>query len=274
MIFSYTMKILVLGEIVGRPGFTAVKNALKDLKKDVDLVIANGEGMANGFGINAKNAVSLMKAGVDIITLGEKAFYKRDMMDFIKDTSKVLRPYNFPIADTPGKGVKFTNIGEVKVAVINLLGIQNMHPTLNNPYTTLDYSLNKIKENYPVVFVIFHASASAEKQTMFHYLDGKVTAVIGTHTKVLTADSEVSENHTAYITDNGRCGSVYSVGGLDAETEINKQRTNIPLRSKESFNDIELQGVIVEFNEKGEALSITPVKQSVNYDPKLFEKED
>ena len=267
------MKTLVLGEVVGRAGFTAVKNGLKTIK-DIDVVIANGEGISNGYGITKLNAINLMKCGVDVITCGEKTFYKKDMLDFIKETSKVLRPYNYPIADTVGKGIKFIKIGETNIAIINILGVQDMHPILNNPFTALDYTLNKIKETCPVVIVIFHASASAEKQTMFHYLDGKVTAVIGTHTKVLTADSVVSEKHTAYITDNGRCGSTLSVGGFDAENEIKKQRTNLPVRSKECFDDVELQGVIVEFNEKGEALSISPIKQSVSFDPKIFEKKE
>ena len=267
------MKILVLGEIVGRPGYTAVKNGLKKYK-DVDIVIANGEGMSNGYGINKTNAVNLMKAGVDVITAGEKTFYKKEMLDFIKETSRILRPNNYPIPDTPGKGVKFLKIKDVNIAIINILGIQDMHPILNNPFTTIDYTIKKVKETCPIVVVVFHASASAEKQTMFHFLDGKVAAVIGTHTKVLTADAKVSKNNTAYITDNGRCGSTMSVGGFDAENEIKILRTNIPLRSKECFDGLELQGVLIECNNNGEALSIAPIKDSVSFDPSVFEKKD
>lgn len=266
------MKALILGEVVGRPGFTCIKNGLKKYS-DVDVVIANGEGMANGYGINTANALNLLKSGVDVIACGEKTFYKKDMLEFIKDTTKVLRPANFPSADTPGKGTRYMKIGDTNVAIVNILGIQDIRPSLNNPFTTVDYILKKITD-CPVIIVIFHASASAEKQTMFHYLDGKVTAVIGTHTKVLTADATVSNNHTAYITDNGRCGSSISVGGFDAENEIKIQRSNIPIRSKECFDNLELQGVILEFDEKGKALSITPVKDSIEFDPKLLERKE
>lgn len=266
------MRVLILGEIVARAGYTAVKRALKSVE-NIDLTIANAEGMANGWGCGKVNAINLLKAGVDIITGGEKLFFKPDMQAFITETSKVIRPYNYPLADSIGHGVKYTKVGEASVAVINILSQNGIKPILNNPFVAIDYPIKKAKETCPVVIVIFHSAASAEKQTMFHYLDGKVSAVIGTHTKVMTNDAKVSKNHTAYITDNGRCGSTLSVGGLDAETEIKKLRSNLPLRSKECFDKTELQGVIVEINDKGEALSIEKVKIPVEIDKSEFVKD-
>lgn len=265
------MRVLILGEVVGRAGYTAVKRALKSVK-NIDLTIANAEGMANGWGCGKVNAINLMKAGCDILVGGEKLFFKSDMQTFITETSKVLRPYNFPLTDTIGHGIKYLKIGDTSVAVINILGQSGMKLVLNNPFVAIDYPIKKAKETCPVVIVVFHAEASAEKQTMFHYLDGRVSAIIGTHSKVLTADAKVSENHTAYITDNGRCGSTLSVGGLDAETEIKKQRTNLPLRSRECFDETELQGVVVDINEKGEALSIKTIRIPVEIDKSEFIK--
>ena len=239
------MKALILGEIVGRAGYTAVKKGLKDMS-DIDLVVANGEGMFNGYGINKINAINLMKAGVDVITGGEKLFYKSDMQDFIKETSRVIRAYNYPSLDVPGHGIKYI--------------------TLNNPFTSAEYIVKKIRETTPAIIVVFHASASAEKQSMFRFLDGKVTAVIGTHNKILTADATVSENGTAYITDNGRCASTLSVGGFKAEEEIKKYRSTLLVRSKECFDDTELQGVTVTFNENGKAENIETIRKKITID--------
>ena len=130
------MKALILGEIVGRAGYTAVKKGLKDMS-DIDLVVANGEGMFNGYGINKINAINLMKAGVDVITGGEKLFYKSDMQDFIKETSRVIRAYNYPSLDVPGHGIKYIKINDTNVAVLNLMGISGMKVSLNNPFTSL-----------------------------------------------------------------------------------------------------------------------------------------
>lgn len=259
------MKALILGEIVGRAGYTAVKKGLKDMS-DIDLVIANGEGMFNGYGINKINAINLMKAGVDVITGGEKLFYKSDMQDFIKETSRVIRAYNYPSPDVPGHGIKYIKINDTNVAVLNLMGTSGMRVPLNNPFTSAEYIVKKIKETTPAIIVIFHASASAEKQSMFRFLDGKVTAVIGTHSKILTADATVSENGTAYITDNGRCASTLSVGGFKAEEEIKKYRSTLLVRSKECFDDTELQGVTVTFNENGKAENIETIRKKITID--------
>lgn len=259
------MKALILGEIVGRAGYTAVKRVLKDIK-DVDLVIANGEGMFNGYGINKVNAINLMKAGVDVITGGEKLFYKSDMQDFIKETSRVIRPYNYPSPDVPGHGIKYLKVKDTNVAILSLMGLSGMKVALNNPFTAAEFIIKKIKETTPVIIVIFHASTSAEKQSMFRLLDGKVTAVIGTHNKILTSDATVSENGCAYITDTGRCGSTLSVGGFNAEEEIKKYRSTLLVRSKECFDDTELQGVAVSFSDNGKADNIEIIRKKVPID--------
>lgn len=265
------MKVLILGEIVGRAGYTAVKKTLKAIP-DIDVVVANGEGMFNGYGINKLNAINLMKTGVDVITGGEKLFYKSDMVDFIKETSRVIRAYNYPSTDVPGHGVKYIKINDTNVAILNLLGVSGMRVTLNNPFTTADYIVKKIKETATHIIVIFHASATAEKQSMFHYLDGRVAAVIGTHNKILTSDAMVSDKGTAYITDNGRCGSTLSVGGFNAEEEIKKYRSTLPIRSKECFDGTELQGVVVTIADDGNATNIETIRKKVDIAPSDINK--
>lgn len=257
------MKILFLGEVVGRPGYSVIKQGLKSLG-DFDLVIANGEGMFNGYGINVSNAINLLKCGVDIITGGEKLFYKREMYDFIKDTNKVLRPYNHPSPDVNGKGVRWQKIKDKNVAVINIIGNMNMRFGYSNALSSAKYAVDKAKETSSHIIVIFHSSASAEKRNMLYLLDGKVSAVLGTHTKVITADEYITEKGTAYITDNGRCGSFLSVGGFNPEEEIKKLKSNIVVKSKECFDCPEIQGVMVELDEDGKAVDIKRIREKVN----------
>lgn len=262
------MKVLFLGEIVGKPGIATIK-ALKDYrtKHEVDLVIANGEGTTNGFGLGKAHAMQLSKLGIDVITGGEKIYFKIDMVEFIQKTGWILRPLNYPQGN-PGRGIRTMEVQGKEVIVINLLGtssFQKVH--LNNPFLLMQGIIAKTKEEHPdaIILVQFHASTTAEKLTMFHMLDGKVQAVIGTHTKVLTADAQVTPSGTAYITDNGRCGSQMSIGGFDNEIELRKQITAIPERSRENWNQLEFQGVLVTI-EDCKATAIETVRQSVTED--------
>lgn len=260
------MRTLILGEIVAHTGIECIKKALNEIKtrEGIDLTIANAEGATGGWGCGKLHAIGLMKSGIDVLTGGEKLFYKPDMLDFIKETSKVLRPYNYPLSTVPGKGIKYHKINDTELAIVNILGTTNMKVTLNNPFAAMDFILSKMPEKTKTIIVIFHSSATAEKLNMLYHLDGRVSAVIGTHTKVLSADSRVTDKKTAYISDNGRCGSFLSIGGFDTEAEIQKLRTGMAIRSKNAEEEPEIQGVIVETGEDGKAVQIKVVKERVS----------
>ncbi len=247
-----SIRVLFLGEIVGRPGTTVIKKLLKDIKKanNIDLVIANGEGVTNGFGIGKNHSIMIHKAGVDVITGGEKIYYKVDMVDFLDKNNFIIRPANYPISN-PGKGIKYLTLKDKKIAIINLLGNSNFPRThLSNAFLIAKSLVEKISPDQDIILVQFHASTTAEKNTMGYLLNGKVAAVIGTHCKAITSDSRILDKGTAYITDNGMVGSTLSVGGLDSETEIKKFTHAIPLRSAESWNRLQMQGVIVDIDEE------------------------
>jgi len=259
------IRILFLGEIVGRPGIHAVKNGLKALKEAqrIDYTVANGEGATNGFGIGKNHALQLQKLGINLITTGEKTYYKIDMVEHISKNPYIIRPANYPAGD-PGRGYRFAEVNGQKIAFIDLLGNTDFpHTHLYNPYLAINTILEKVKEETPSIFLQFHASTTAEKATMAYHLNGKASGMIGTHTKVLTGDGRILSGGTAMVTDNGRCGSTQSVGGFDPAIEIRKFLTQIPSRSKECWDKLELQGVVVEIDGEGKALSIETVRYPV-----------
>jgi metallophosphoesterase (TIGR00282 family) len=262
---AMSIRFLFLGEIVGNGGLLALKEGLKPLcaKEEIDFVIANGEGVTGGFGIGKTHALRLLKMGVDLITTGEKTYFKKDMVTHIKSNSKILRPANYP-KGTPGRGYAIYEIKGHKVGFITLLGNADFPRThLSNPFLMATPLVEKIKEETPLIFVQFHASTTAEKQAMAHHLAGKVSGVIGTHSKVLTADATILNGGTAMITDNGRCGSSESVGGFSPEVEIERFITQIPSRSEGSLALLQLQGVIVDVDEGGKASAISLVREDV-----------
>lgn len=260
------MKVLFLGEIVGRCGIGVIKNALKDFRRDnnVDLVVANGEGATSGFGLGFQNAISLQHMGIDVLTMGEKSFFKIDMVEGINKRSSILRPANYP-ETVPGRGIRYITVGEKKVCIINTLGMCNFtNPHLNNPFLSAEAIVEKAKAETPIVLYMFHASATAEKLTMGELLKGKASAVVGTHCKVLTSDARILDGGTAYITDLGRCGASMSVGGFEPEHEIKKMRTQIAVRSHESWEKPQLQGLLCTIDdETGRAIEVHTVKEDV-----------
>lgn len=246
-----SIRVLFLGEIVGRPGTTVIKKLLKKEieSRNIDLVIANGEGVTNGFGIGKNHSIMIHKAGVDVITGGEKIYYKIDMVDFLDKNSFIIRPVNYP-ANNPGKGIKYLTINEKKIAIINILGNSDFPRThLSNAFLVANSLVEKLKSDQDIILVQFHASTTAEKNTMGYMLNGKATAVIGTHCKAITSDARILDKGTAYITDNGMVGSTLSVGGFDSSVEIKKFLNAIPTRSKESWERLQMQGVIVDIDE-------------------------
>jgi metallophosphoesterase (TIGR00282 family) len=267
------VKILFIGEIVGKSGVFCIKKLLPAIRNEhkIDFVIANGEGATGGYGIGKNHSIYLHKLGIDSITSGECIYYKRDMVDHIKKSPYILRPVNYPY-DNPGRGWMIYERENFKVAVINILGqagFERIH--LSNPFLLLPEIVNKVSQQTNIVVVDYHASTTAEKNSMFLFMDGKVSAIFGTHTKALSADERVLPGGTAVITDAGRTGSIDSVGGLDPEIEIRKFVTQIPEYSKECWEGLELQGAVVEIDGNGKALSIKRLR--VKYEGEFDERE-
>ncbi|MGH0052444.1 MAG: TIGR00282 family metallophosphoesterase [Sphaerochaetaceae bacterium] len=256
-----SIRVLFLGEIVGRPGIQSVKEALRPLRQErsIDLVIANAEGATGGFGIGRAHSMQLLKLGIDIITGGEKIYYKKDMVEFIAKNPSILRPANYP-QQNPGRGIRFLTVNDQKLCIINILGNADFPRThLSNAFSLAQLLVDKAQEEQAIALVQFHASPTAEKLSMGYMLDGKAAAVIGTHTKVMSGDARILKEGTAYITDNGRCGSQMSVGGFAPDTEIEKQIVQIPVRSQECWIDLALVGVVVEISDQGKASSIESI---------------
>ncbi len=265
------VRILFLGEITGRPGITAIRKGLPELKRkySIDYTVANAEGATGGFGLGRATAVQLSKMGIDLLTGGEKLFFKIDMVEFIQKAGFILRPANYP-AQCPGRSYRIVTLGEKRFAFINLQG-NSMFPrqSIQNAFSSIDSLLRKLAEKEEVIPIVqFHAATTAEKKTMRFFLDGKAAALIGTHTKAITADEMVTSSGLAYITDNGRVGSFQSVGGFRSDEEIRKIRLQIPVRSQECWDDGILQGVVVEIDENtGKSASIQRIMERVEIEP-------
>jgi 2',3'-cyclic-nucleotide 2'-phosphodiesterase len=259
-----SVRILYIAEIVGKTGVFTVKNLLPGLKKDLapDLVVACADGATGGAGVGRAHAAYLRKLGVDILTTGERAFYKKDIVELFPKASWLLRPANYPYG-VPGHGWKIHVTENGRVAVIQLLGQSGFTRThLANPFLLMDDLLSRLRSETPTVIVEFHAATTAEKITMAAHLDGRVTAVIGAHTRVPAADAHVSAKGTASITDAGRTGTSISVGGMDPEARIREYLTGIPEWARDGGQALELQGCLVEADGGGKALSIEPVRRA------------
>lgn len=255
-------RVLCIGEIVGKTGVYTIKSLLPQVKKDkaVDFVIANGEGTTGGFGLGKNHSVYLRKLGIDVITTGEKTFYKKDMVEHIQKAPYILRPANYPPGN-PGRGWRIYEKEGTKIGVISLLGQSGFRRThLSNPFTFLPEIVARLKDEVRIIILDFHATTTAEKYTMFHLADGKVSAVIGTHSKAITADATILPGGTGVICDTGRTGSLMSVGGLDPEVEIRKFLQQIPERSRNYTAAPELQGVLVDIDEDGRATDMETLR--------------
>ncbi|MDR1220275.1 MAG: YmdB family metallophosphoesterase [Treponema sp.] len=259
------MNILYIAEIVGKAGVFAVKQGLPELKKrkHIDFVIANADGATGGGGLGRNHAAYLRKLGAHILTLGECAFYKKDLVETIDKMPYVLRPDNLN-SEAPGYGSFIYKLGAVKIAVALLIGqtgFSRMHG--DNPVALLPSLLDRLRQETSIIIIDFHASATAEKRTLFAVADGLCTAVIGSHTRVQSADEGVSPKGTAVITDAGRTGSIDSVGGADAQTCVQEYLTGIPDWTKEAWAKLELQGVLLDVDRNGKTLSIERVRLPV-----------
>jgi len=247
------MKILFIGDIFGAPGRRIVADHLQDIVKaqHIDLAIANAENAAGGFGITPQLAEDLFKLGIDVITTGNHIWDKREIYDYIARTPRLLRPANYA-AETPGSGLVIWK----QCAILNLQGRTYM-PNTDCPFRTADRLLAELDPAIKVRFVDFHAEVTSEKIALGWYLDGRVSAVIGTHTHVPTADTRVLPDGTAYQTDVGMTGPYDSVIGVDKEIIMKRFLTAMPVRMEAAKHTVELHSVIIDVDETtGKARSI------------------
>lgn len=252
------VKLLFVGDIVGKPGREALSRELHRLvdRHVVDLVIANGENAAGGFGLTAETANELFRCGIQAITSGNHIWDKKDALDFIKREGRLVRPANYP-EGTPGRGSTIVSTpGGVKVAILNLEGRVFMN-NLDCPFRTADREIAQLKTVTPIIFVDFHAEATSEKASLGWYLDGRVSAVIGTHTHVQTSDERILTGGTAYMTDVGMTGPFESVIGVRKEDAIEKFITQRPSKFEVAKKDIRINAVAISVDERtGLALEI------------------
>jgi len=244
------VKILFVGDIFGAPGRHIVADHVEDIVKSnqIDLAIANAENAAGGFGITPAIAEDLFALGLDVLTSGNHVWDKRELYDYLNRQPRLLRPANYP--EAPGHGlvtVKARN--GVECAVINLQGRTYM-PSTDCPFRKADSLLSQIEPAVKVIFVDFHAEVTSEKMAMGWYLDGRVSAVVGTHTHVPTADTRILPGGTAYQTDCGMTGPYRSVIGVDTETILQRFLSGLPVRMEAAKHGVELHSVIVDVDEE------------------------
>ena len=243
------MKILTVGDLVGKTGVYMLKNNLPKLIKEnnIDFVIVNAENAADGMGLVEKQYKDILSSGTNVVTMGNHTWGKKDIFNFIED-EHIVRPANYPEGN-PGKGYRIFKCNNKSIAVINLLGRVTMPVLTENPFLKSKQIIEKIKNEVDLIFIDIHAEASAEKKALYYYLDGKVTAIFGTHTHVQTADEEISKNGTGYITDIGMTGPKNSIIGMDIKASIKRFETALPEKYKVAEGEGMLNACIFEIEE-------------------------
>jgi len=257
-------RLLFLGDVVGEPGRKAVSLLLPLLKEELklDFIVVNGENSAGGRGITPKIAISLMRAGAAVVTSGDHIWDQREIVPFLSEEPRMLRPLNYP-AGTPGNGFVVLESKKCKVAVVNLQGRTFMNQQLDNPFPAIIECVEKLREETPVIFVDFHAEATSEKVAMGWHLDGKVSAVVGTHTHVPTADERVLPKGTAFQSDAGMCGPMDSVIGSQIEPVLERFHTMMPTRFGVGRGAVRLNGALITIDPAtGKALSIERIART------------
>lgn len=250
------MRVLFIGDVFGTRGQEAIDKYLPKVKQDYrpDVILVNGENIDKGFGLTLKTYKFLMQHGARCVTLGNHSFSKRELLEFIDDAN-VIRPANYH-EDVPGKGMQVIRFNDKTIAVINLMGRIFMGDPLDNPFQKIDTLLEEVDADY--VVVDFHAEATSEKLAFGHYVDGRVDAVVGTHTHVPTADAMVLPKETLYITDIGMTGAKFGILGGDKDPIIYKFLTGMPSRIKEDTSKaLQFNAVLLDLEtHKIEAINI------------------
>ena len=244
------MRVLAVGDLIGNAGIQKLKKEIGKLRETekIDFVIVNGENSAEGMGITQKNFDDILSCNVNCITMGNHTWGKKDIFKFI-DHPKLLRPANYP-KGVVGKGYGIYECKGKKIAVINLIGRVDINVLSENPFIIAKEIINKIQKEVDMIFVDFHAEATAEKIAMGNFLDDKVTAVFGTHTHVQTADEKILPNGTGYITDIGMTGPKNSVIGMDIKVSIKRFETTLPERYKIAEGESMLNAVIFDIDDE------------------------
>ncbi len=259
------IRILFLGDVIGEPGRRAVIQEVPRFREqeDVDFVIVNGENAANGRGITPKITVDLLRAGVAVVTTGDHVWDQKEIVGFLPTEPRLLRPLNYPTG-TPGAGSVILETAKGKVGVLNVQGRTFMHASLENPFLAAENEVQQMREETNVIFVDVHAETTSEKIAMGRFLDGKVSAVIGTHTHVQTADEQIFPGGTAFLCDAGMCGPRESVLGRECEPIIRRFLTSMPGQFPVAKGEVILCGAMIDIDEStGRALAISRVARSV-----------
>jgi metallophosphoesterase (TIGR00282 family) len=258
------LKVLFIADVVGKPGRQAVEERLPSLREElaVDFCIANGENLADGVGITPKLADRMLACGVDAITLGNHVWRRIEIAPYLTGSNRVARPANLGSA-APGKGLAVASAQDgTRVAAINVMGSLFMNVPVSM-WEIVDELVEEARRHTPIVFVDVHAEATSEKVALAQWLDGKVTAVIGTHTHVQTNDARVLRGGTAALSDAGMTGPHDSVIGVQSDLAIKRMRTGLPVRFETASGDVRIEGALVECDGKGRASSCTTVRVSV-----------
>src|SRR5438094_5934064 len=258
------LTVLFLGDIVGEPGRNAVIGRLPQLKekKALDFIIVNGENAAGGRGITGKITIELLRAGVSVVTTGDHIWDQKDIVAFLALEPRLLRPLNYPDG-APGGGSIVLETAKGKIGVINVQARTFMQPILENPFRALEAAVTKMRDETANIIVDVHGETTSEKIAMGRFLDGRVSAVIGTHTHVQTADEQIFPGGTAFLCDAGMCGPVNSILGRTIEPIMNRFISNLPGSFPVAAGEVRLRGAMIEIDEiTGRALRITRVDEA------------
>src|SRR5215831_11386683 len=269
------LTVLFLGDVVGEPGRSAVIGRLPELKLKhaLDFVIVNGENAAGGRGITGKMTIDLLRAGVSVITTGDHIWDQKEILSFIDTEPRLLRPVNYPHG-APGNGSIVLETAKGKVGVINVQARTFMQPILENPFRAVETAVTKMREETANIIVDVHGETTSEKIAMGRCLDRKVSAVIGTHTHVQTADEQILPRWTAFMCDAGMCGPVNSILGRVIDPILNRVISNLPASFPVAGGEVRLRGALIEIDETtGRAMRITRVDEPGPVEPAPAEPE-
>jgi metallophosphoesterase (TIGR00282 family) len=270
------LRILFLGDIIGEPGRKAVAAMLPVWKEqwELDFIVVNGENSAAGRGITPKIAIDLLRAGATVITTGDHIWDQKEIISWIDTEPRLLRPLNYP-AGTPGQGSVILETPKGKVGVINVQGRTFTLPILENPFLSIEAEVERLRQETNVIFVDVHAETTSEKIAIGRFLDGRVSAVVGTHTHVQTADEQIFPQGTAFLCDAGMCGPVDSILGRTAEPIIRRFLTNMPMIFPVAKGPVQLSGALIDIDEStGKALHIRRVAERWAPQPSEPPKEE
>jgi 2',3'-cyclic-nucleotide 2'-phosphodiesterase len=263
------LRLLFLGDIIGEPGRKAVIEMVPRLRQawEIDFVIVNGENAAAGRGITGRITIDLLRAGIAVITSGDHIWDQKEVNSYIETEPRLLRPINYPIG-TPGKGSIVLETAKGKVGVINVQGRTFMQPSLENPFRHMEEEVARMRTETHVIFVDVHAETTSEKIALGRFLDGKVSAVAGTHTHVQTADEQIFPGGTAFICDAGMCGPTESVLGREIQPIIHRFMTSLPAHFPVAKGGVRLHGILVDIDAvTGRADSIRRVAEPYAPEP-------